>query len=101
MKDAEPPPKKRSRISWLIYILLWMCLVGLFGTVAMLQAGQYGGLRDEITRLQIETERAAEAYEALQRQIAFIGSDAYIEQRARELGLVKSNQIIFRNISGN
>jgi cell division protein FtsB len=35
----------------------------------------------------------------MEREIAFIGSDAYIEQQARErLGLVKPTEIIFRNL---
>jgi cell division protein FtsB len=92
--------KKRGSFKWFLYIVFWLVLVGAFGALAMSQASEYSGLRDEIARQQAERSRAVSAYESLQRQMAFIGSDAYIEQQARQrLGMVKSNEIILKNIA--
>jgi cell division protein DivIC len=98
-KKAPPQQKKSRRFRWLIYMLMWLALLGSFGWLAIDQASLYSALRSDIERVKVETERALEAYEQLKRQIAFIGSDAYIEQQARErFGLVKPTEIIFRNI---
>ncbi|MCL2603566.1 MAG: septum formation initiator family protein [Defluviitaleaceae bacterium] len=99
-RGRDVPAKKKSRrIRWLIYLIFWAALVGSFGWLAIDQASQYSALRNEIEQVKAETERAVSAHEALERQIAFIGSDAYIEQQARErLGLVKPTEIIFRNL---
>ncbi|MCL2203181.1 MAG: septum formation initiator family protein [Defluviitaleaceae bacterium] len=92
--------KKRSRFKWLLYVTFWVALVVSFGWLAVAQASQYGTLQNDLARIQAETQRAEDAHELLQRQIAFIGSDAYIEQQARErLGLVKPTEIIFINIA--
>ena len=94
-----PVIKKRSRFRWLLYITFWTALVVSFGYVAITQAGLYSQLQNDLLRVEEETDRALLAHEALQRQIEFVGSDAYIEQQARErLGLVKPTEIIFVNI---
>jgi len=97
VETPTPPIKKRSRFKWLLYLTFWAMLVVVFGYVAMAQASQYGSLRHEIAQIELEIERALEAHEALQRQLLFIGSDAYIEQQARErLGMLLPTQIAFR-----
>ena len=80
-----------------IYLAFWAFLVVFFGYLAVAQASQYGNLRHEITQIEAEIERAEAAHEALQRQLLFIGSDAYIEEQARQrLGLVRPTEIAFR-----
>jgi cell division protein FtsB len=93
------PVKKRSRIKWLLYLTFWLMLIGAFGALAMSQASQYNDLQNELARIQAETERAVYVHETLRQQIDFIGSDAYIEQQAQRLGLVKPNQLILVNIA--
>lgn len=98
-KAAPPAKKKKSRFKWLLYLLFWLALIGSFGWLAIDQASQYSDLQAEMSYIQAEIDRAVSAHELLQRQLEFIGSDAYIEQQARErLGLVKPTEIIFYNI---
>ena len=91
--------KKRSRFTWLLYILFWIILIGAFGWLATAQAGEYSELRNEIARIEADTQRAAEVYEQLRRQLAFIGSDEYIIQQARQrLGMVLPTELMFVNV---
>jgi cell division protein DivIC len=102
VNEKKKPDKKRKvrRIKWIVFTLLCMLFVGFFGWMAAEQVSEHSVLRAEIERLEEEIERAVEAHELLLRQIAFVGSDAYIEQQARDrLGLVKPTEIIFHNIS--
>ena len=81
----------------IMYLTFWAALIFFFGYLAVAQASQYSAMRHEITQIEAEIDRAVIAYEALQRQLQFIGSDAYIEEQARQrLGLVRSNEIAFR-----
>jgi cell division protein FtsB len=99
-KESPPVKKKKSRVKWLLYLVLWLALIGSFGWLAVDQASQYGGMQAELSQIQAETERAVNAHGLLLRQLDFIGSDAYIEQQARErLGLVKPTEIVFFNIA--
>ncbi|MCL2500005.1 MAG: septum formation initiator family protein [Defluviitaleaceae bacterium] len=100
MEKKKTPIKKKRRIRWLLYMVFWLALAGSFGWLAIDQAALYSALRNDIEQVKVEIERAVSAHEELERQIAFIGSDAYIERQARErLGLVKPTEIIFRNIA--
>ena len=95
----SPPPIKRSRLTWLLYIIFWAMLVGSFGWLAMMQAAEYSELRGELARIEADTQRAEEQYEQLRRQIAFIGSDEYIIQQARQrLGMVLPTELMFVNV---
>jgi cell division protein FtsB len=98
-KPENPVKTKRSRFKWLLYIGFWLMMAVGFGGIIANRASEYNEMLATIQRLEAETEQAKSEYEVLQRRIAFVGSDAYIEQQARErLGLVKPKEIIFINV---
>ncbi|MCL2364455.1 MAG: septum formation initiator family protein [Defluviitaleaceae bacterium] len=94
----QPPPTKKSRrLKWLFYLAFWLALVTSFGFLALAQAGQYSQLQADLARLRAETETAAIEHERLLRQFQFIGSDAYVIDQARRLGLVLPTEMVIRN----
>jgi len=98
-EKTEKPIKKSRRLRWLIYVLFWVAMIGAFGFLAAQQSSQYADIQADIARIRAETEQAMLEHERLQRQMQFIGSDAYIEEQARRrLGLVLPTEIIFINI---
>jgi len=98
--NEKPPTKKTSPIlRRLAYFTFWIALILAFGMLATAQASQYADLQNELARIHAETERAELEHERLLRQQQFIGTDAYIEQQARDrLGLVLPTELIFINV---
>ena len=92
--------KKSARIG--VYLVLWVAIVGLAFALMVGQAGQYNILREDYENLQRSIAAATARNYDLLIQLEFYDSEAYIEQRAREwLGMVRPNEIVFRNISGD
>ena len=90
---------KKFRFRWLFYISLWVALAAAFIFFTMAQAAQYTSLTQDLARIHAETERALDEHERLRRQLAFIGTDAYIEEQARQrLGLVLPTELVFINV---
>ncbi len=91
MKKKTTREKKKFDLRNLIFIALAVYLVVLLFT----QQGtldrnreSYNNLQDQIKEAQAENDKLKEEYEN-------IGSDEYIEQKAREAGLVKSDEVVF------
>ena len=101
--EQEQPRKVTKRRRPLIlaaYLLFWVVMLVMFSGLIISQAGRYNELRADLEHInsQIATARAEAEY--LYLQAILFDSDAYIEQLARErLGLVRPNEIIFRNIA--
>jgi len=105
MKPTPKPPikfqshgkgKKKRRFSAMMYVVFWLVLTVFFGCAIMMQYMDYRGLvREEAALLrliQAEAERTVE----LERDMDFFYSDAFVEKVAREeLGLVRSDEILF------
>ena len=91
--------KKKSKFTWLVCFVICLALALSFGFLAMAQASQYSALRADLIRIEADIDRALAERERLQRQLQFVGSDAYIEEQARRLlGLVLPTELIFRNV---
>jgi len=102
MPQPRPPVKKtpprRRGWRWLFFLALWLLLGGAFGGFSIYQAYQYRVLRAQLAAIEADIAREHATHDALLRELDFIGSDAYIEQAARQrLGMVGPNEIIFRN----
>jgi cell division protein DivIC len=96
-KYKTKPKKSRSKISF-IFLVFWVAIIGMSFVLVSNQANRYNQLRAELERLNAEITQMTQNNEALQIQIDFFDSDAYIERRARErLGMVRPNDIIIRN----
>jgi len=105
-KDNPAEPRKRIKRkkpmskSSLIFLVFWVSIIGLSFILVVNQAGTYNELRADLERLNEEIDTLSTINEELYRQIIFFDSDDYIEQRAREwLGMVRPNEIVFRNIA--
>ena len=92
MKTAgKKKEKKKFDLRNLIFIGLTVYLmVLLFTQQSTLDRNRdsYNTLQQKITEAKEENEKLKEEYES-------IGSDEYIEQKARESGLVKSDEVVF------
>ena len=104
--DERKRPPQRSRIKkrekpfvLALYILFWLAILGLFAVLFVTQAGEYNELNAELTRIEGEVERARMEVHNLQMQYALFDSDLYIEQLARNRGMVRQGEIVFRNIA--
>jgi len=100
-------PKKKRKAKWrkrfkiryrffafwvLIFITLIAFVIG--------QAGRYSDLLREYEDIQDAIAEVRAEAEQLDLQLTFFDSDAYIEQLARErLGMIRPNEIVFRNIA--
>lgn len=83
--------KRKFDLRNLIFIALTLYLVVLLFTQQSTldrNRDSYDTLQQQISEAQKENEKLKEEYEN-------IGSDEYIEQKARESGLVKSDEVVF------
>ena len=102
----QPRPKKRkkrsSRIKTLFFLLFWMMILVSFGGLIVYQAGIYNDMHAVLLRIRTDITRETAVRDELNMQIMFFDSDAHVEQLARErLGMVRTYEIVFRNIAGN
>lgn len=92
--------KKDSPLITTLYIVFWAVVLILFGGLFISQMESYNELQKELTRVNSDVSRAKVENERLETQLSFFDSDAYIERLARErLGMVRPNEIVFRNIA--
>ena len=101
-KKSKSKEKKKFKLPKvrLRFLIFWVLIFVGLGAFIVDQASHYAGLRSDLSDLQIRIAEEEAIIEALQTQLAFFDSDAYIEQLARDrLGMVFPNQIIFRNVA--
>jgi len=90
-------PRVRLRF-WLFWMVIFGVLVGFI----VGQAGRYNDLRANLNRIQTLVAEQQAISESLYLQLTFFDSDAYIERLARErLGMIRPNEIVFRNIAAD
>jgi len=97
----EKKKLKKPRANYTIfYVIFWLILVGMCFALVVGQAGRYNDVRTDLSDVEAEIDRATARNEYLQHQIEFFDVDAYVENLARErLGMVRPNELIFRNIA--
>jgi len=92
--------KKPKAKFTLVFVVFWMVLLGLSFALVVGQAGRYNELRSEFESVEADIERATARHYDLQHQVDFFDVDAYVENLARErLGMLRPNELIFRNIA--
>ncbi len=92
MKAAgKKKAKRKFDLRNLIFIGLTAYLVVLLFT----QQSTLDRNKESYNTLQQQISQAKEENEKLQEEYENIGSDEYIEQKARESGLVKSDEVVF------
>ncbi len=89
--NKQKKEKKKFDLKNLIFIALALYLVVLLFT----QQGTLNRNRKTYNNLQEKIVDAQEENKQLQEEYDNIGSDEYIEQKAREAGLVKSDEVVF------
>jgi cell division protein FtsB len=99
--EGRPRPKKRRiKRKWRLffYAVFWVFILAVFSGLIITQASHYNTLRSELERINAAIAREAAIFEDLQHQMLFFDSYVYIEELARErLGMVRPNEIVFRN----
>jgi len=96
---VEKKKKQKRRISWL-FIVFWVAIISLSLTFVTGQARRYSQLSTELYQAQSNLARERATFNDLYLQLLFFDSDAYIERLARErLGMVRPNEIVFRNMA--
>ena len=91
MKKKSTREKRKFDLRNLIFIALAVYLVVLLFT----QQGTLDRNRESYNNLQSQIEEAQTENAKLREEYKNIGSDEYIEQKAREAGLVKSDEVVF------
>jgi len=90
---------KSNPIAVALYILFWIVLVIMFFMLFVGQMDDYNELNEELSQLSANIAEAKISAEQLEIQMSFFDSDSYMEYLARKRGMVKQNEIIFRNIA--
>jgi len=86
-----------QRPNWFFYVPFWLLIVVMFLGLMIIQVSQYNEYRAQLNALIADYEYQRREAERLYYQMAFYGSDAYIEQQARErLHFIRPDEIIFR-----
>lgn len=92
----EKRKRKYSRQTIWIAAILSVAAVYTGVTIAI-QRGDLAARKDKNRKLTTEIEELRGQLEDLERQKAYIGTDAYVEKKAREqLGFVKKGEILFK-----
>jgi len=95
----EQKAKKKRPIVLVLYMVFWAALLIMFGGLFVGQMEYHNSLQAELTQLNARTAEARAESEQLDIRLAFFDSDAYMEYLARRRGMVRPNEIIFRNIA--
>ncbi|MCL2225698.1 MAG: septum formation initiator family protein [Defluviitaleaceae bacterium] len=90
--------KKENPIVITLYIIFWSAILVMFGGLFVSHMDEYNALQAERTRVYSAIAEAQATAEQLEIQLTFFDSDAYMEYLARRRGMVRPNEIIFRNI---
>jgi len=98
---AQNKRQKRRKFS-MIYLVIWLVLIGLGGAFFITQITRYNELSATLSQTNANLERERSINQDLYIQREFFDSDAYIERIARErLGMVRPNEIVFRNTAAD
>jgi len=102
MEENVKNPKKRRRFKFpkirLRFAILWVFIIVMLSGFIVAQAGRYNELRTELNDINARITSYQNDVYGLQLQIEFFDNDAHIEDLARErLGMVRPNEIVFRN----
>ena len=99
IKRRKRRRKPRAKFT-LLFVAFWIALFGISFAFIIGQSGRYSALRAELDGIEADIARAEEHNFDLQTQLDFFDIYAYIENLARErLGMLRPNEIIFRNIA--
>ena len=99
-RPAKPRRRKPRGKSYLIFLVFWLVLAGVSFALVVERAGRYNELRAELEFAEIQIDRETERYYDLTSQRDFFDTYAYIEQQARDrLGMMRPNELMFRNIA--
>lgn len=90
--------KKRKYSKHTIALGALLCAVVLYaGITIMIQTGDLAARQERNSQLSAEIDALETEMEELDRQEEYIGSDAYVEKKAREeFGFVKEGEILFK-----
>jgi cell division protein FtsB len=79
--------------------MFWIAILVMFAILFVSQMESYNELQAQLAQTNANIERAQAEQSRLEQQLTFFDNDFYIEQLARERGLVRQNEIVFRNIA--
>jgi cell division protein DivIC len=92
--------RRQHPIVHILYFVFWGTMLVMFALLFISQMDSYNELRAELTRVESIISRERAENERLHLQHTFFDSDVYVESLARDrLGMVKENEIVFRNIA--
>ena len=97
-KGAIGKKKRKKIITILTYVFLAGTFV-FFGTSIISQNADISRLQKQKAEIQVEYDEQTQANEELKEVLENENKDNYIERRARENGYVKSDEIVFYDIS--
>ena len=81
-------------------MLFWAAIFISFGVLIVSQASRYNEMHAELLRIESNIASEQAVLDDLNTQLLFFDSDTHVEQLARErLGMVRSYEIVFRNIA--
>jgi len=98
-KARKKRKKAKSKTIW-AFSIFWVLLLVLTCALIIGQAGRYNELREVYDRVQAELAQEKARNEEYYLNLTFFDREADIERQARErLGMVRPNEIVFRNVS--
>jgi len=71
----------------------------MFTVLFVSQTGTYNDLQAQLTRLRASIEAEQLEIQRREIQLSLFDSDQYVEQLARNRGMVHPNELVFRNIA--
>ena len=100
--ESRKPHKRKKRkrpFTFIMYVMFWVLILVAFAGFFISQAREYNELRAERTRLQYYIDQERARIESLEIQITFFDSDLYVERLARDLRMVRPDELVFRNVA--
>ena len=106
MNPQRPPNAPRTRIKKRIRptvialcVAFWVVIFIMFTVLFVSQTGTYNDLQAQLTRLRASIEAEQLEIQRREIQLSLFDSDQYVEQLARNRGMVHPNELVFRNIA--
>ena len=87
------------RLSLPVYLFFWSLLIAMFFGLIVNQAGTYNELSAELERINADIARELDIYYDLSSQLLFFDNYAHMEMLARNLGMIRHNQMIIVNVA--
>jgi cell division protein FtsB len=104
--DDDKKPKKQKRFKLKLprvripFILFWVFIIVMISGFVVTQVERNNELQSDLLRLQTINDNYLAERHSLELRLTFFDSEAYIEDLARNrLGMVRPNEIVFRNIA--